>query len=243
MELTEAGTLLLERAPSLLAAADEVWKAVERVGSGDTGQLQLAYGPSAGYETAPRLLRALAEALPELQIATRVLSVSAIVAAVADATIDAGIVRSPPATEGLEAQLLRRERQGVLLPQAHQLAGREAVELGALKGETILVHPRDENPGHYDALLALCRAGGLEPRLLERQVAFDLTHLPVAEGRAVTIVGESARPAPGAALVWRPLDPPVALDVQLLVRALNRSPATNRFLAAAQQVGRDLGWR
>ena len=123
VELTEAGTLLLERAPSLLAAADEVWKAVERVGSGDTGQLQLAYGPSAGYETAPRLLRALAEALPELQIATRVLSVSAIVAAVADATIDAGIVRSPPATEGLEAQLLRRERQGVLLPQAHQLAG------------------------------------------------------------------------------------------------------------------------
>ena len=50
MELTEAGTLLLERAPSLLAAADEVWKAVERVGSGDPGQLQLAYGPSAGYE-------------------------------------------------------------------------------------------------------------------------------------------------------------------------------------------------
>jgi DNA-binding transcriptional LysR family regulator len=204
--------------------------------------MQLAYGPSAGYETAPRLLSALAESLPDLRIATRVLSVSAILAAVTDATIDAGIVRSPPATEGLETHLLRRERQGVLLPHGHELAQHEAIELGDLDGETILVHPRDENPGHYDALLALCRAGGLEPRLLERQVAFDLAHLPVAEGRAVTIVGESARPGPGDPLVWRPLDPPTGLDVQLIVRAVNRSPATNRFLAAAQALARDLGW-
>ena len=77
----------------------------------------------------------------------------------------------------------------MLLAADHALAARATVELAALVNETLLVHPRDENPGHYDALLALCRAGGLEPKLLERHVAFDLAHLPVAEGHAVTIVG------------------------------------------------------
>ena len=233
---------MLERAPRLLDDVNDLWRAVERLGSGEAGQVELAYGPSAGYETAPRLLKALAERLPDLKVATRVLSASAIVAQVGDGTIDAGIVRCPPATEGVEAHVLRRERQGVLMRHDHALAQHATAELAALEAEVLLVHPRDENPGHYDALLALCRANGLEPRLLERQVAFDLAHLPVAEGRAVTIVGSSARPEPGTALVWRPIDPPAELDVQFLVRALDRTPATNRLLATATAVAVELGW-
>jgi DNA-binding transcriptional LysR family regulator len=242
VELTAAGALLLERAPALLDDANDLWRAVERLGTGEAGQVELAYGPSAGYETAPRLLQALAELLPDLKVATRVLPAAAIVAGVGDGTIDAAIVRCPPATDGVEAHVLRRERQGVLMAAGHGSAARETVELAALADETLLVHPRDENPGHYDALLALCRARGLEPKLLERQVAFDLAHLPVAEGHAVTIVGASARPEPGTALVWRPIDPPAELDVHLLVRALDRSPATSRFLATATAVAVDLGW-
>ena len=234
--------MLLERAPALLDDANDLWRAVERLGTGEAGQVELAYGPSAGYETAPRLLQVLAEQLPDLKIATRVLSATAIVAGVGDGTIDAGIVRCPPATDGIETHVLRRERQGVLMAADHEVGGRDTVEFAALADETLLVHAREENPGHYDALLALCRAGGLEPKLLERHVTFDLAHLPVAEGRAVTIVGASARPEPGSALVWRPIDPPAELDVHLLVRAVDRSPAANRFLSTALAVAETLGW-
>ena len=58
----------------------------------------------------------------------------------------------------------------------------------------------------------------------------------------MTIVGASARPEPGSALVWRPIDPPAELDVHLLVRAVDRSPATNRFLSTALAVAETLGW-
>ena len=56
-------------------------------------------------------------------------------------------------------------------------------------------------------------------------------------GEAVAIVGESAS-APG--LVWRPVGR--TLDVRLLARPLNRAPATQRFIDAASEIAKDLGW-
>ncbi len=223
VELTDAGALLLERGPELLAGADALWRAVQRVAAGEQGTLTLAYGASAGYETAPKLLAALAERLPELRIETQVLPAEAIVAGVGDGTLDAGIVRCAP-----HGAVLRREPQGVVMHPEHPLAGRDAITREALRDELLLIHPRAENAGHYDALLALF---GFTPRLLERRVAFDLALTPVAEGRAVMVTGVSGRPAH---LVWRPLDPAATLDVHLL--------AGDAFTAAALAVARDLGW-
>jgi hypothetical protein len=208
---------------------------VGRVAAGEQGSLTLAYGSSAGYETAPRLLSELATRLPDLVVRTRVLPAPEIVSGVADGTLDAGIVRCASIPG---AQLLRREPQGVLLPRGHALATGATVELGALADQTLLIHPREENPGHYDALRALCPDNAVR----ERHVAFDLGFTPVRAGEAFAIVGESARPGPGDALVWLALDPPVAFEIHLLAHAVNRTPATTRFLELAREIAEDLGW-
>jgi DNA-binding transcriptional LysR family regulator len=228
VELTEAGQLLYERAPALLAAADDLWRDVGKLATGESGTVTLAYGSSAAYETAPKLLAELAKRLPDMTVTTRVLSAADIVAGIENGTLDAGIVRCAAA-----GAVLRREPQGVLLAPGHPLAGRAHIPLAAI-ADPVLVHPREQNPGHYDALLALFDT---PPRLLERTVAVDLAFTPVREGQAVAIVGESAS-APG--LVWRPTG--VTLDVHLLARPLNRTPATTRFLDEALAVARDLGW-
>jgi DNA-binding transcriptional LysR family regulator len=223
VELTEAGALLLERGSALLGDADALWRAVARVAAGERGTVRLAYGASSGYETAPKLLAALAERLPELVVETQVLATPAILAGVADGSLDAGIVRCAPSGE-----VLRREPQGVLLHPDHPLAAGEAIGVDELRAELILIHPRAENPGHYDALLALL---DFTPRLLERRVTFDLALTPVAEGRGVMIAGVSARVP---SLAWRPLAPETTLDVHLL--------ADGPFARAALAVARELGW-
>jgi DNA-binding transcriptional LysR family regulator len=223
VELTEAGALLLERGARLLSDADALWSGVRRLAAGEAGTVRLAYGASAAYETAPKLLAALAERLPELVVETQVLATPAILAGVADGSLDAGIVRCARSGE-----VLRREPQGVLLHPGHPLAAREAIGVDELREELILIHPRGENPGHYDALLALL---DYTPRLLERRVPFDLAQTPVAEGRAVTITGISGH---SPSLAWRPLAPETTLDVHLL--------ADGPFAAAALAVARDLGW-
>lgn len=241
-ELTEAGAFLLERGPTVLAAADELWRGARTYGSGDRGSVVIAYGASASYETAPKLLEALASSHPGLQIATSVKSVSEIVAGVTEGSIDLGLIRCPPADSGLEVRTIRRERQGLLVRRDHPLAASSAAAVAELADENVLLHPREANPGHYDAIVALCRDHGFEPRVMLRSLSFDLAYTPVANGEAVTIIGESSRQGLPDELRWVPLSPPAALEVSLVARRYNRPPAADRMLETAVEVSATLGW-
>ena len=126
-ELTEAGEFLLERGPALLTAADELWRSVRTYGTGERGAVKVAYGGSASYETAPRLLRALAERHPGIAMSTAVRSVDEVMVGLSDGSIDLGLVRCPPRMPQLDVRAIRMEPQGLLVRRDHPLASRSAV--------------------------------------------------------------------------------------------------------------------
>jgi DNA-binding transcriptional LysR family regulator len=241
-ELTEAGAFLLERGPAVLASADELWRSVRAYGGGERGSVVIAYGASASYETAPQLLEALAERHPGVQVTTSVKSVSEIVTGVGDGSIDLGLIRCAPSEPSLETRTIRREPQGLLVRGDHPLASHSEAEVGALAHDRLLMHPREANPGHYDAVVELCRAEGFEPQVLLRSLSFDLAYTPVAKGDAVAIIGESSRQGLPDGLRWVRLSPPVALEVSLVARRYHRSPVVDRMLDTAVDVSAALGW-
>ena len=242
-ELTQAGRFLYERGPVLLDAADELWRLTSSYGTGERGAVSLGYGVSASYETAPELLRGLTGRLPEIQVTTQVLSTGQILAAVHDGTIDIGVVRCPPPDGGLMTRLLRLERQGIELRHDDPRAAAGSIRLDAVADMPFLMHQRDANPGHYDAVLGVFRDRGVEPRVVHRTVALDLALTPLVAGEAVALAGESARLGLPGDLVWLPLDPPAAFETRLLTRAGGTNPAAERLLDAAEEVADDLGWR
>jgi len=242
-ELTEAGEFLLERGPALLSAAEELWRSVRTYGTGERGQVVVAYGASASYETAPRLLHALAESHPGITIATAVKSVDEIVAGLRNGSVDLGLVRCPPKASGLDARRVRMEPQGVLLRRDHRLASSPSVAVADLADETVLLHPREGNPGHYDAVLGLFREHALEPRVRLRALSFDLAYTPVLQGGVIAIIGESSITLGlPEELCWLPLSPPAGFEVSLLFRSHRRSPAVDRMLNAATGIADALGW-
>lgn len=242
-QLTPAGRFLLERGPALLSAADELWRDVRGYGSGERGGVTVAYGASASYETAPRLVRVLTERHPGIAMTTAVKSVAEILSGLRDRSVDIGLVRCPPKGAGIDAQPVRMERQGVLLRRDHRLAANSTLTALDLAEETVLLHPREGNPGHYDAVLGLFREHALEPRVELRTLSFDLAYTPILQGGVITIIGESSTSIglPDE-LCWVPLSPPVRLEVALLTRRHQRSPAVDRLLEAATIASRDLGW-
>jgi len=242
-ELTEAGEFLLERGPVLLGAADELWRTVRTYGTGERGGVLIGYGGSASYETAPRLLQALTERYPGIAVTTAVKSVGEIVAGLRDGSVGLGLVRCASETADLEARTIRLERQGLLVRRDHRLASRSAVSIRDVADDRLLLHPRDANPGHYDAVLGLCREQGFEPRVLLRTLSFDLAYTPVLRGEAVVITGESSGSLGlPEQLCWLPLSPSASFEVSLLARRHNRSPAVNRMLEAATTISGELGW-
>ena len=233
---------MLERGPVVLASVDELWRTIRSYGHGQQGAIAVAYGASASYETAPRLLNALSERHSGLRLATEVKSVGEIVRGLADGSIDVGIVRCPPAAPDPESRSIRHEVQGVLVHRDHRLASRSTVALEDLAGEVLLMHPRDANPGHYDEVVGLCRSAGFEPRVMLRRLTFDLAYSPVATGDSIAIIGASSRDGLPDGLRWLELEPPATFDVSLLTRRYNRSPAVQRMLDTAELVGRGFGW-
>ena len=184
-ELTEAGAFLLERGPAVLAAADELWRNARTYGSGERGSVVIAYGASASYETAPRLVEALAARHPGV------------------AGHDVGQVRerdrgrrrrrlgrsgTHPLSAGA-SRAWRRARSGAS-PRACSCAATigwpatpRPPSAARRATSTVLMHPREANPGHYDAVVELCREAGFEPRVLLRSLSFDLAYTPVVKGR------------------------------------------------------------
>jgi DNA-binding transcriptional LysR family regulator len=169
--------------------------------------------------------------------------VGEIVAGLRDGSVGLGLVRCASETADLEARTIRLERQGLLVRRDHRLASRSAVSIRDVADDRLLLHPRDANPGHYDAVLGLCREQGFEPRVLLRTLSFDLAYTPVLRGEAVVITGESSSSLGlPEQLCWLPLSPSASFEVSLLARRHNRSPAVNRMLEAATTISGELGW-
>jgi DNA-binding transcriptional LysR family regulator len=198
---------------------------------------------SASYETVPELLRGLSGRLPDIEISTQVMSTGQILAGVHDGTIDVGAVRCPPADPGLDMRLMRLERQGIELRRDDPRAAGESICLDAVADMPFLMHQRDANPGHYDAVLEVFRACGVRPAIVHRTISLDLALTPLVAGEAVALAGESSRLGLPGGLVWLPLDPPAVFETRLLTRAGGTSAAAQRLLAVAEEVADEMGWR
>lgn len=241
VEPTEAGRLLMERGQALVDEADRLWREVRRFATGAKGSLTFGYTAGTGYETAPALLERLAETNPGITVDATLLSTAELLAAVANSTLDAGLLRCPPPTPQLVRTLVRLEPQGVLMHQGHPLAAQSELPATALAEETILLHPREANPGHYDAITAIFQRAGITPEFLPRRL-FDTAHTPVAQGKAVSVVGASTLPGLPTGLVWRPLAPAEAIEIHLLTRGNAPRPALAHLLRATAAVTRERGW-
>jgi DNA-binding transcriptional LysR family regulator len=71
VELTPAGAAFLERTVTILAAVDDAADLARRVSDGTTGRITIGCVGSATYSVLPRLVRTLADLLPDVDVRVR----------------------------------------------------------------------------------------------------------------------------------------------------------------------------
>jgi DNA-binding transcriptional LysR family regulator len=241
--LTAAGEAALARAADALATYHGVWESARRAAAGELGRLRMGYSHATGYETAPALVAASRAAHPEVEIEAEVMDTPAVLRAVVDGRVDVGLVRSAETTEDVRLRTIRLEPQGVLLHASHPLGAQAAVTLAELAAHPILMHRREANPGHYDAVMGLFAETGLKPRIVQRPVAFDPSQALIRDGQALGLVGESSRDSMGGGLRWVPLAEPTArLALQLALRDSNPPAIAERFERLAVAHAARNGW-
>src|SRR6201996_5473653 len=142
VELTPAGERFLDRARRILADVDDAVTEAGQVAQGMLGRIAIGFTGSATYDLLPALVRVLRADLPgiELDIHGEMLTPDQ-VAALADGSLDLGLLRPPVRTAEVEVRVLRREPLIAVLPEHHPLAGRNRVRLSDAAGLGVALVP------------------------------------------------------------------------------------------------------
>lgn len=241
--LTPAGKRLAEDGARLLADSQA---AVARARRAQESGQSLTVGFMLGMDIAPVMAK-FARTHPRVEIVLQRLRWWNHAAALRDGRVDAGFVRMPLPTEGLETRALYQEPVCVALPTEHPLAGMDSVRIRQLAGEPVLRYadaspewnafwtfdPRPDGshppPGPYvhdmEEIVAYVRAG--------RGVAY----LPVPitatiAPTAVTFVRVDDIPPGQVVLAWDAERPPKHIS-ELVYAALSESEDTGPTSSAA----------
>ncbi len=239
--LTAAGAAFLNEARQTLASADRA-VAVARQAGDPAPALQVGI-VDAGYNSMPRILRAVQGRFPDLEIHQVEACVPEQFRYLADGRIDVGFGRASHAPECVASELVRLDPLGVLVADNHVLAPLETVPVAMLADEPLLLSPDGRAPEFNQFVSELCRAAGFVPALYRGSVhsirgAADL----IEQGRCLACVPASyASEYPG--IVWKPLTEPVSLyPWSILWRADDHSEHVRAVVACARALAAELDW-
>jgi DNA-binding transcriptional LysR family regulator len=243
VELTPAGSALLERARRALAEIDAAVDDARRAAQPDSGILSIGYTPFSRTQ-ATRIAEELERRRPDLQVRIHEDVTPDLLRRVAGHELTAAAVLETPVAArryGVRIDVLRDEPMLAALPATHRYANAEAIPIGAFAAERVLL-PREPPGRAFNTWLrAVVRAAGFElERTLETLSApWDRRMLPVAAGEAVSLfVGEWVQESiAGVAAV--PFDPPLILPLDLATPPTN---GAELVVDAARRVRDAEGW-
>jgi DNA-binding transcriptional LysR family regulator len=155
VQVTPAGSVLLQHARRMLHEADDAIGATRRAAAGETGTLRVATGPVTRDAVLPALRHELDERFPTLTIEVAVMAGNDVPDSVAHGGADVGLALSPAARDDLEAKLLRRDSPIAVFRPGHPLAGRASVTIAELAEYPLILWPRDVSKGAHDTVLAM----------------------------------------------------------------------------------------
>ncbi|HEX2177485.1 MAG TPA: LysR substrate-binding domain-containing protein [Nocardioidaceae bacterium] len=238
VELTDAGSAYLERVRGILAAVEDAGVEAQRVAAGLEGRLVIGCVGSATYSLLPAFARTLREELPGVDLGFRgEMLVPDQIEALLAGRIDLALLRPPADEPALSVTTLRRDRLIVALPERHRLAVRQRIRVADLRNQDLVVHASGGRSVMYDAVTALCRDAGFEPRVRHEVAETSTLVTFVAAGLGVAVVPGPVADLGVAGTTYRPLARRDArIDLAVAVRAEDDTPALDRALAVLRTV-------
>lgn len=227
VELTPAGKAYLDKAVSILDAVDEAGRQAQRIAAGAEGHLAIGCVGSATYSLLPRLVRALREELPGVDVSIRgEMLAPAQISALLAGDIDLALLRPPIDQPGVIVETVRRDRLIAALPEGHSLAARNNLSINDFGEEEFIVHTGHGRSVMNSVLMAICADAGFVPRVRHEVEETSTLVTLVAAGLGVAVVPEPTVALDVAGVCYRPLSP-TGLGVDL---AVGRSVLTNSSL-------------
>ncbi len=239
--LTPAGERFLQRARNILQQAADAAEDARRAARGEVGELVIGFTPSLPFTSfLPRLIYRFRQRYPDVRLNLLEMMTVQQMAAVADGTLDIGMVRSTDmqVPDNVVLRHLADDPMLVALRDDHPLAGQTAIGLAQLAQEPFVMYPESAGTGIYRQVLRLCDLAGFVPEVVqEAREGTTLIGL-VAAGLGVSILPAPLSCVKVEGVCYLPLtDAGAMTSASLATRAQNTSPLVANFVALLEQVG------
>ncbi|MDO5492981.1 MAG: LysR family transcriptional regulator [Nesterenkonia sp.] len=237
VEMTPAGSALVDPARRLVAVSREAQEAVSSAMNGETGTVHIGFAGASINRTIGQLARTLRRTHPRVLLEFHGSQFSpAGLDRVLDGTLDLAFGRWDFIPATLESHVIALETTLVVLPARHPLADQPEVRVSDLAHENWITLPGGFGSALYNRLTTLTRGAGFVPKITQTAPdSWTLVILVAAEmGCALTL--DSVRDnvtTPG--VVFRPVaDPQEPLEVRMIWRRDDPSIALRNVTEAAK---------
>jgi DNA-binding transcriptional LysR family regulator len=235
IDLTEAGTLFLERARAALAAADAAVSVGSDLKDGVAGTLRVGLAAPAGWNGTAALLGRFALERDRVELTVLEGYGGTLWHDLREGRLDAVIAPLSIASPDLRALMLGTEPWVVLVGRGHRLAGSGPVEPWQLEGERIAITAHRDGAAHDRMVAAVLGELGVTA-VMTRSAPGPALYRSVAGGDTVAVTTAPAALPPGVQA--RPLNPPRGVPFGLLWRDETPSPALTEFVrVTAESLG------
>jgi len=232
--LTDAGRALHESARRLLRDVEAALAAARQAGSGEVGELRVAFAPTLMLSTFADMLRRYRSRHPGVRLDLRELPSAEQTAALLRGDIDVGFAREAGPDQRLHVEPIAREPLMIALNRDHPRARQARVPVSALANDPWVLFPRAIAPLLYDHVLRLCQDAGFVPRVVQESRETYTTVGLVGAGVGVTII-----PAGVSRMGWRRVAyktiPKASTELSMIWTAGPTRPIVETFLAAARR--------
>ena len=237
--LTLAGRLLMESAPRVFTALEQVRESVKAAANGFHGQLRIALSDGITPSRLPALLARCREEDPEIEIRLFEVPLAQQIKGLHDDLYDAGFSMANEVGVGIIAEPAWEDELMVAVPARHPVLTHKRIPLEEVLRHPLVLGDPAVCEGHARQIDRILRRQEREPLIVQRVATFDVMMTLVSAGLALGLAGAAhiaSSREPG--VVGRPLagHPPM-LTTYLLHRDAEPSQALARFIERLESLG------
>lgn len=236
VNLTDAGSLLMEQARSLLAHAAESVDLVRQKGTGLAAAVRV--GMSMNLEKSiHRVGIEHMKRYPHSKLFYREMASSLQNEALRRREIDVGFVRPPVAPSFVVSEPLFRQNFMVILPRRSPLAKNKRIKLCQVANEPLLLFPRKNSRGVHDKVLQLYKNAGVVPNVVYTTSSpQNAGSMDVASGKGIYVLPIGALRLDDDLAILRLDEPDATMEVHVAWRKGEKSPHILNFVDSARSI-------
>ncbi len=226
VRLTSAGESFYDSASDLLQRAEHAVLKARQAARGEAGAIALGFVPSAALEFIPRLVNAMAEAMPDVTLNPTEMMSYEIVAAQQSGRLDLGLTRMERPERGIDRVRVVSESFVLAVPTGFALAANEAPRLPDLDDLPFIGYSAERGGFMRETHRALFNTAGIAPRTVQEVAQTHTVLSLVNRGIGAALVPASAQVLQMAGIRYRPiaLPPQFRSDMYLVYRSTRRTP-------------------